>query len=229
VSFEEELARTLPEEVPHRDRLIALAAAHLRAIEEMNQVMNLTRILSAADAAIKHVYDSIWPWRHFQTAKRVLDAGTGAGFPGVPLAIVLPDVNFVLAESTQKKARFVESVVDAIGLENVSVAALRAEDLLRGGNFDIVTARAVAPLAKAIPLFAPAFQQRARVLLYKGPDVEAEIAEAWPEIQKRGLAVSVVDRYQLPEESGERTLIEVRTQPSTTVLQTPYTTERTAR
>jgi 16S rRNA (guanine527-N7)-methyltransferase len=212
VSFEEELARNLPEDVPHRDRLIALEAVHLRAIEEMNQVMNLTRIVSEADAAIKHVYDSVWPWRHFQSARRVLDAGTGPGFPGVPLAIALPEVNFVLAESTRKKARFVESVIEALGLENVSVAALRAEDLLRGGNFDIVTARALAPLPRVIPLFGPALQQGARVLLFKGPDVEAEVAEAQQEMRKRRLAVNVLERYQLPQNSGERTLIEVRAQ-----------------
>src|SRR5689334_20988223 len=98
-------------------------------VEETNRFMNLTRIVSGADAAVKHIYDSVQPWRLFQNARLVLDAGTGAGFPGIPLAIMLPAVHFVLAESVQKRARFVDSVVEALGLENVAVQPVRAEQL----------------------------------------------------------------------------------------------------
>ena len=102
--------------MPERDHLIRVAARHLELIVEANRQFNLTRILDSREAAIKHVVDSIMPWRLFAAAKHVLDAGTGAGFPGVPLAVVLPSVHFTLAESIGKKARFVEAAVKDLAL-----------------------------------------------------------------------------------------------------------------
>ena len=111
VSFAAELTQLLPQDLPHRENVIAKAARHLELIVEMNQVMNLTRILNPREAAIKHVLDSVLPWRLFEGASHVVDAGTGAGFPGVPLSLVLPETEFSLLDATQKKARFVESAV----------------------------------------------------------------------------------------------------------------------
>jgi 16S rRNA (guanine527-N7)-methyltransferase len=209
VPFSDELERVLPPGLPERERLVTLGSRHLELVEETNRVMNLTRIVSAAEAAVKHIYDSVQPWRLFQDARSVLDAGTGAGFPGVPLAIALPGVQFVLAESVQKRARFVESSVEALGLENATVRAVRAEDLFKIQGFDYITARAVAPLEKAVPLFAPAVAKGSKILLYKGPDVEAEMGDAWPEAKKRRIVMRVVERYVLPDGMGERTIVEL--------------------
>jgi 16S rRNA (guanine527-N7)-methyltransferase len=210
VSFEEELRAVLPHDLPNRERVVISGAKHLKMIEETNRVMNLTRIVSAHDAAVKHVLDSVMAWRIFANSSTVLDAGTGAGFPGIPLALVLPDVNFILSESVQKKARFVQSAVETLALENVGVNAARAEEILAGRHMDVVTARAVAPLVKAIPLFASALRKGTRALLYKGPDVEAEIAEAAAEARKRRVRVSISLRYELPEGLGVRTIVELR-------------------
>lgn len=210
MSFSRELHRVLPSDLPNRTRLISLASRHLELVEETNRVMNLTRIVSPAEAAVKHVYDSIHPWRRFQNAKSVLDVGTGAGFPGIPLAIVLPEGQFVLTESVQKRARFVEASVEILGLENVTVQAVRAEDLLRSRRFDCIMARAVAPLAKAILFYAPAINRGSTILLYKGPEVEAEMAEAWAESKKRRIDMRIVERYTLPDGMGERTILELR-------------------
>lgn len=210
MSFAFELERVLPPDLPNRARLVALGTRHLELVEETNRVMNLTRIVSAAEAAVKHVYDSVRPWRQFVKAATVLDVGTGAGFPGIPLAIVLPDVRFVLTESVQKRARFVESVVESLALENVRVRADRAEDLFRAQQFDCITARAVAPLAKAIPLFASAIKKGSTALLFKGPDVEAEMADAFAEAKKRRVDMRVVERYALPDGMGERSIVELR-------------------
>ena len=106
----------------------------------------------------------------FEGAASVADAGSGAGFPGIALALVLPQTRFTLLESTQKKARFLEAVVRELGLANVEVRAERAEDWLKTHRVPVVTARAVAPLNRAAALFAPALRGGARVLLYKGPD-----------------------------------------------------------
>lgn len=209
MAFEEHLREILPAELPHRERLIHLATLHLELIEETNRFMNLTRITGPREAAIKHVLDSVLPWRLFVTAKTVLDAGTGAGFPGIPLSVVLPDTQFVLAESVQKKARFVAMAVQKLGIGNVTIRPERAEDVLKSERFEMVTGRAVAPLSRALPLFAPTLKRGAHVLLYKGPDVEEEIGAAAAESRKRGIRISVVERYELPEKYGHRSIVEL--------------------
>ena len=205
VQFEEELHRVLPLDLPHRARLIEKAVQHLSMIESANEYMNLTRITNPQEAAIKHVYDSVAPWRHFQNAKRVLDAGTGAGFPGVPLAIVLPEVRFTLVDSVGKKARFVDCVADALDLKNVQVLAERAEAVALTQKPDTITARAVAPISRHIELFGKALKSGSQMLLYKGPDVESEIAD----VPKVRIRAEVLCRYDLPEGMGTRTLVQL--------------------
>ncbi|MGA8030531.1 MAG: 16S rRNA (guanine(527)-N(7))-methyltransferase RsmG [Bryobacteraceae bacterium] len=206
MQFDEELARVLPPDLPHRDRLIEKSAQHLRLIASANEHMNLTRITTPREAAIKHVYDSVAPWRHFHEAKRVLDAGTGAGFPGIPLSLVLPYTRFTLAESIQKKARFVDSAVESLELPNVHVVAQRAEEHAAQGVAEIITARAIAPLARILEMFSKALDRGARLILYKGPDVGQELEEA----AKHRVHAEILCRYELPDNLGARTLVQVK-------------------
>lgn len=208
MQFENELARILPPDLPHRSRLIEKAALHLTLIAAANEYMNLTRIVSPREAAIKHVYDSVAPWYHFRTANRVLDAGTGAGFPGIPLSVLLPEVRFTLSESIQKKARFVDSVVETLELANVHVVAQRAEERAANRKPDIIIARALAPVPRVLDLFAKELKRGARLILYKGPNVEKELAEAG----KHRVTAQVLCRYELPDDLGTRTLLEIRHQ-----------------
>ncbi|MEZ5401507.1 MAG: 16S rRNA (guanine(527)-N(7))-methyltransferase RsmG [Bryobacteraceae bacterium] len=209
VTYEQLLDELLPADLPHREVCASGCARHLRLIEEANRQFNLTRIVDAREAVVKHVVDSVTPWRLFGGAARVVDAGTGAGFPGIPLAFAHPESRWVLIESTGKKARFAESAGQALGLANIEVEPVRAEDWLRAHRVDIVTARAVAPLVKILDLFGPAARAGARLLLYKGPDVDAEIAETAAYAAKRGLAAQVALRYELPEGMGSRTVVQV--------------------
>jgi 16S rRNA (guanine527-N7)-methyltransferase len=205
LDFEAELSQVLPADLPHRDAVVSKGARHLALIAEANQIMNLTRITSPREAAIKHVLDSVWPWRMFLGARTVLDAGTGPGFPGIPLALVLPEVRFTLAESTQKKARFVEAVVGELELSNVAVSSARVEDLVKSTPYDAVIARAFAPLGRALQWLAPALKKGSRAVLYKGPDSDQEIRDAG----KLKFAVRVIDRYELPDGMGSRTIVQV--------------------
>jgi 16S rRNA (guanine527-N7)-methyltransferase len=145
------------------------------------------------------------PWPLFAKARHVLDAGTGPGFPGIPLALVLPEVRFTLAESIQKKARFVESAVAELKLANAEVTPRRAEEL----EVEVITARALAPISRVLSLFKPALKRGSRILLYKGPDVEQEIAEAVQDARKLRVGVRVVMRYELPEGMGTRSVVEI--------------------
>jgi 16S rRNA (guanine527-N7)-methyltransferase len=205
VELQEELNDVLPADLPNREMVVHNAAKHLALITEANRHFNLTRITSPREAAIKHVLDSVTPWRLFQGAKHILDAGTGAGFPGIPLALALPKTSFTLAESIQKKARFVESALNELKLPNAAVTSQRAEEL----KADVITARALAPIPRVLTLFRPALKSGARVLLYKGPDAAKEIAEAAAEARKIHARMQIVMRYDLPDSLGTRTIVQI--------------------
>ncbi len=205
MQFEDELARCLPPDLPNRELFIRRAAQHLGLIAQVNEHMNLTRLTNPRDGAIKHIYDSIAPWACFQGARRILDAGTGAGFPGVPLALLMPEIQFTLSESIQKKARFVESVVDTLDLSNVRVTHERAEDVAMNQQIDVITARAVAPLSRILDLFRKPLKRGVRLILYKGPDIEAELEEA----HNHRVFARLLCRYNLPEDLGTRSLLEI--------------------
>jgi 16S rRNA (guanine527-N7)-methyltransferase len=209
VEFEEELNRILPLDLPRRKFVARKAAEHLELIIEANQYLNLTRITSPREAAIKHVLDSVLPWRLFAGTRHVLDAGTGAGFPGIPLALLLPETSFTLAESIQKKARFVDSVLAKLELPNVTVVPRRAEEIWRDRDIDIITARALAPISRVLALFAPALTAGRKILLYKGPDAEQEIAESAKLAGKLGAELQVAMRYELPDSMGTRTIVQI--------------------
>jgi 16S rRNA (guanine527-N7)-methyltransferase len=210
VLFEPRLEEFLPRDIPERAGLIAAAAHHLARIAENNQQFNLTRITGETEAVVKHVLDSVVPWRLFAGATHVADVGTGAGFPGIPLARVFPDQRFTLLESTRKKARFVESVVAELGLTNATVRAERAEEWLAGTRPDIITARAVAPLSRAASWFGPAIRNGSVLLLYKGPDADTEVEQASDQLRRAHLTAKVRLRYELPEGMGSRSILEVR-------------------
>lgn len=204
-----EVEALLPADLPNRERVVSAAARHLQLLAEINAVMNLTRITTPRDAAIKHILDSVLPWRLFAGAKTVLDAGTGAGFPGLPLALTLPETRFTLAESTGKKARFVESVIADQKIRNVRVLPERVEDIGKRDQYEIVTARAFAPMPKALKMLAPLLKKGTRALLYKGPDVEAEIAEATRDAKLLGVKFEIVMRYDLPDGLGARNIVQI--------------------
>ena len=204
-----EVEALLPADLPNRERVASAAARHLQLLAEINAVMNLTRITTPRDAAIKHILDSVMPWKLFAGAKTVLDAGTGAGFPGLPLALTLPDTRFTLAESTGKKARFVESVIADLKIGNARVLPERVEDIGKRDRYEIVTARAFAPMPKALKMLAPLLKKGTRALLYKGPGVEAEIAEAAPEGKSLGVRFEIVMRYELPDGLGTRSIVHI--------------------
>ena len=209
MSFAQELSQLLPAGLPHRDECIAGAARHLELIVEANQHFNLTRILNPREAAIKHVLDSVLPWRLFEGAKQIADAGSGAGFPGIPLALVMPGTHFTLLESTQKKAAFLATAIETLALPQVEAVAERAEAYLASHGVDIITARAVAPLSRAIPFFAAALHKGTRVLLYKGPDAQNEIMEARRDPKNARWNIRIVFEYELADSLGSRRIIEI--------------------
>lgn len=147
-----------------------------------NQRMNLTRIVDRAAAEVQHVGDALTLLPHLPPgAHSLADVGSGGGSPGIPLAIVRPDAEVVLIESTRKKAVFLQETVVALGLANVMVLDQRAEDVgqsERRETFDIVVARAVAALAWLAEWCLPLAAPKGKVLAMKGERVAEELPAA---------------------------------------------------
>ena len=159
--------------------------AYLRLLLEANTRFNLTAITDPDAAWMKHVLDSLTllPYVVSAGARRVIDVGSGGGLPGVPLAIVLPEVGLALLEATRKKAEFLEEAARRLGLENVSVINDRAETVgrdrrLHRERYDVVVARAVGRLAVLLELALPLVKVGGQVLVIKGRQATTEIDEA---------------------------------------------------
>jgi 16S rRNA (guanine527-N7)-methyltransferase len=115
-------------------------------LRERNQVVNLTSVDSLDGILSVHILDSLSVAPHLGDAKRVIDVGTGGGFPGLPLAIVCPERQFLLIDGTQKKIAFVRDAIESLSLDNVAAEAARAEQMKPTERFDAVVVRAVGGL-----------------------------------------------------------------------------------
>lgn len=154
-----------------------------------NEQMNLTAITDPAEMWMRHIFDSLTllpMLAELEEGSKVADVGSGAGLPGIPLAIASPSMMFDLIEATGKKAAFIQAAADALKLENVNVLNERAEDLGRDWNrgqghrerYDAAVARAVGRLSIIAELCVPLVRVGGLVLLHKGAKADEELAEA---------------------------------------------------
>ena len=158
--------------------------AYHRMLTAANAQFNLTRVPEDISEAVDRNYlDCIMPLKKGlpEGVKRIIDVGSGAGFPGIPLSICLPDVHFVLLDSLGKRVEFLKSVIDALGLNAEAIHA-RAEDAARNPalreGFDIATARAVASLNLLSEYLLPFVKLGGSMMVLKGPGLDDEIAGA---------------------------------------------------
>ena len=181
------------------DKLVA----HLDLLDDWNSRMNLTAIRDRPSQLTKHLLDSltVLPYLH---GERIADVGSGAGFPGIPLAIVEPHRHFSLIESTGKKCRFLEHVRDTLQLANVEVVQSRAEAYKPDIRFDTVIARAVGPVADLVKVAGPLVVGGGRLLAMKGRYPEDELAA-----RLNGWKVAAVHPLTVPGLGEERHLVEL--------------------
>lgn len=164
---------------------------------EWNKVMNLTAINDYQDIYVRHFDDCKSLSKYLKPGQLVADVGSGAGFPGIVLAIECPDTRFVLIEPLQKRVRFLNEVINVLGLANVEVINKRAEDLKMFEYFDVAVARAVSGLNILCELMAPLIKVNGQLILMKGPKLQLEIEQAKNAFLELSLCLDRVDYYSL--------------------------------
>lgn len=194
---------------------------------ETNKVMNLTAITEPEDVAVKHMIDSLLAYDENMSGKTLADVGTGAGFPGVPLKIYCPSLQVTLIDSLGKRLKFLQQVIDNLGLENIVCEHLRAEDAGRNKkhreHYDFVTARAVARLSVLSEYCLPLVKKGGQFVALKGSKFAEEIAEGNTAVKILGGKIISSEPVKLPGLDDGRAIIRI-----TKVKTTPATYPRKA-
>ena len=181
---------------------------------EKNKVMNLTRITDFEDFIRKHLVDSLELIRSFnmENVDKVLDLGSGVGFPGLPLKIVYPHIDIIMVDSVGKKTDFINEVIAALDIRNAKAVHFRAEDMARDRKyreqFDLCTSRAVARLATLCEYCLPFVKVGGTFAAYKSGESDEEIEEAAKAI--RVLGGSTERRDDFDEYDMKRTILQIR-------------------
>jgi 16S rRNA (guanine527-N7)-methyltransferase len=189
---------------------------YYRELTDWNKRRNLTSITGYEDVQVDHFLDSITIIPAIQKSTRgknprIIDVGTGAGMPGIPVKVLLPDVRLTLLEATAKKVEFLCHIRRRLGLDDVEIIAGRAEDVAHQEDqreaFDLVLSRAVAPLATLVELTLPFCKTGGIFIAQKKRDIKQELEEAEKAINTLGGRLREIKTIELPEFDDERCLI----------------------
>lgn len=183
---------------------------------EKNKVMNLTAITEYEEVVDKHFVDSILlgSVKELSGKKRVIDVGTGAGFPGIPLKIVYPELEITLLDSLNKRVKFLDEVIEELGLTGIQAVHSRAEDLAQDAahrqQYDICVSRAVANLATLSEYCIPFVKQGGYFISYKSTQIEEELKQAKKAVQVLGGTLEQIETVQIPGTTIERQFVMIR-------------------
>lgn len=186
---------------------------YYKLLIEWNEVMNLTAITEFEEVLSKHFVDSCALGKavSMEGEKRLLDVGTGAGFPGIPLKIVYPELEVVLLDSLNKRVKFLNAVIENLGLTGITAIHGRAEDIAKQKEyregFDLVVSRAVANLSSLSEYCLPFVKTGGMFVPYKSGSVDTELSEASRAIKVLGGEYRDTVRFELPGTDIDRTLV----------------------
>lgn len=181
---------------------------------EKNKVMNLTGITEYDEVVEKHFIDSVAVGNIVDIKGKIIDIGTGAGFPGIPLKIAFPDIEIVLLDSLNKRIKFLDEVIEVLELEGISTIHGRAEDFAKNKEyreeFDYVVSRAVANLSTLSEYCLPFVKKGGAFISYKSGEIDAELNESTKAIHILGGDIDKVEKFDLPNCTGSRSFVSIR-------------------
>lgn len=184
---------------------------YMEILLEWNQKINLTAITDCEEIILKHFVDSLTIERYVEKGSYLIDVGTGAGFPGIPIKIVREDIKMVLLDSLNKRIQFLNEVINQLGLKNIEAVHARVEEFGKNKEyrekFDIATSRAVANLSTLSEYMIPLVKVGGKCVCMKGKEVEQELQDAKNAINVLGgKAVDKVE-FQLLDNDINRSII----------------------
>ena len=191
--------------IEYTEGMIDQFKGYMDGILEKNQFINLTAITDSDEFVVKHFIDSVLsaPAEEVKRAETIIDVGTGAGFPGIPLAIIFPDKKFVLMDSLAKRLKIIDELCGQLGITNVTTVHARAEEMARmkehREKYDLCIARAVANMATLSEYCLPFIAKGGYFLAYKGPDYAEELKAAKNAVRILGGEVKDVRYASLPD------------------------------
>ncbi len=187
---------------------------YMELLLEWNEKINLTAITKPEDIILKHFIDSMTVAKYIKPESRIVDIGTGAGFPGIPLKIIREDLDITLLDSLNKRINFLREVIDKLQLTKINAIHSRVEDMGKNKNyretFDVAISRAVANLSTLAEYQIPLVKLDGVCISMKGSDVEDELASSENAIILLGGKVEKVDQFQLPKSDMNRSVVVIR-------------------
>lgn len=186
---------------------------YMNILIKWNEVMNLTNITEPVEIIQKHFVDSLTILKEIGNSSKIIDVGTGAGFPGIPIKIAFPETKVILLDSLNKRIKFLNEVIEKLQLKNIETIHGRAEEIaqnkLHREKYDIAVARAVAPLNVLSEYLLPFVRVDGYAICMKGSKGKEEVKDAEKSIEILGGKVLNIEEFCLPKTEMERTIVKI--------------------
>lgn len=196
------------------DKKVEQFYMYMELLLEWNEKINLTAITKPEEVILKHFIDSLTIINKIKPNTKIVDVGTGAGFPGIPIKIVKEDIEIVLVDSLNKRIHFLDEVIQKLGLTKIETIHARAEELGRNKKiretFDYATSRAVANLSTLSEYLMPFVKVGGNVIAMKGSEIEEELQKAQKAISILGGEVIAVEKFILPKSDIKRHIVTIK-------------------